>query len=100
MLLWTNPEVTVTPPTQVADFLDFRVIVLFVVFDGQVSRVIHAHVAAESEQDTTDFECEKFGIRSGTTNQLMTLGNNRRTIHYLLRKLPYRTNTFSLEPVL
>lgn len=49
MLLRTDPKMAVTPPAQVADFLDFRMIVLLVVFDRQVSGVIQAHVAAESE---------------------------------------------------
>jgi len=55
VLFGTYPEVTVGPTREVAQFLDFRVVVRFVVFDGEAGGVVDADVAAEAEEDAGDF---------------------------------------------
>ena len=55
MLFGTYPEVAVGPAGEVAQFLDFGVVVRFVIFDGEASGVVDAHVAAEAEEDAGDF---------------------------------------------
>lgn len=63
VLFRRNPEVSVTPPTQVAKLLDLRVCVLYIVFDRQPGRIIYAHVASQTPQDTGYLEGKQFGIR-------------------------------------
>lgn len=48
MLLRRYPNVSITPLTQITQLLHFRMIVLDVVFEWQVSGIVDAHVAAES----------------------------------------------------
>jgi len=55
VLFGTYPEVAVGPARKVAQFLDFGVVVLFVVFDGEAGGVVDADVAAEAEEDAGDF---------------------------------------------
>ena len=54
VLFGTYPEVAVGPAREIAQFLDFGVVVRFVVFDGQAGGVVDADVAAEAEEDARD----------------------------------------------
>lgn len=35
MLLWAHPDVTITPLAELPELLDFWVVVLLIVFDGE-----------------------------------------------------------------
>ena len=62
MLLGTDPEMTVAPATEVAKFLHFGMVVLFVVLDWEVLRIIYPDVAAQAEQYPGDFVGEEHGV--------------------------------------
>lgn len=55
VLFGRNPYVPVTPFAQVAEFLDFGVVVLDVVFHGEAGGVVDADVAAESPENSAGF---------------------------------------------
>jgi hypothetical protein len=57
MLLRANPYMPVTPFTQLAQLLHFGMFMLYVILDRKTSRIIHAHVAAESEEYSTGLVC-------------------------------------------
>jgi hypothetical protein len=61
-LFGADPDVAVAPFAEVAEFLDFGVRVLDVVFDGEAGGVVDADVAAEAEEDSCGFVGEEFGV--------------------------------------
>jgi hypothetical protein len=62
VLLRGDPDVAVAPLAQLAELLHLGVVVLLVVFDGEAGRVVHAHVAAEAEEDAAGFVSEESGV--------------------------------------
>ena len=62
MLFGRDPEVSITTPAQVAEFLDLGMRVLHVIFHGQARRIINADIAAKTPKDAANLEGEKFGI--------------------------------------
>lgn len=52
MLLWADPDVAVAPFAELSEFLHFGVCMLQIIFLWQACRVIHANIAAETEQDS------------------------------------------------
>jgi hypothetical protein len=56
MLLGGDPEVPVTPSTQIAELLYFGMHMPYVILDGQASRVENTDVAAETPENTGDLE--------------------------------------------
>jgi hypothetical protein len=55
---------SIAPFTQFAQLLHFWMCMLYVVFDRKTGRVIHAHVTAKSEEDSTGLVREQARIRS------------------------------------
>jgi hypothetical protein len=55
MLLRADPNVSITPFAQVSQFLYFWMGVVFVVFDGQSSWVVHANIATKTEEYAASF---------------------------------------------
>ena len=51
VLLWTDPDVSIAPPAELAEFLHLGMRVLNIVLLGQASGIVHAHVAAEAKED-------------------------------------------------
>lgn len=56
VLFRADPNMAIAPLAEIAQFLDFGVGVLRVVFDGEAIRVVDADVAAKAEEDATGFE--------------------------------------------
>ena len=105
MLFRRDPEVSITPSAQVAKFLDLGMRVLDVVFHGKARRVIYADVAAKTPENAANFESEKFGIRAVWRQLRPWVGLKRKMVDqevnpYRCLKLPYKTSTFSRDPVL
>ena len=59
MLLRTDPNVSITPLAELSQLLHFRMRVLYVVLDGQSTRIVHADVATEPEEYSTSLICEE-----------------------------------------
>ena len=55
MLLWAHPDVTITPFAELAELLDFWVIVLLVVFDREAQWIVDSDVTAEAEENARCF---------------------------------------------
>ena len=62
MLFRRDPEVSIAPPTQVTEFLDFGMRVLHVIFHGQARRIVHSDVTAKTPENAANLESEKFRI--------------------------------------
>jgi len=62
MLLWAHPDVTITPLAELAELLDFWVIVLLVVFDWEARWIVDSDVTAEAEENARGFVGEEFRV--------------------------------------
>ena len=51
MLLWADPDVAVAPLAELSEFLHLGVDMLHIILLRQARRVVHADIAAETEQD-------------------------------------------------
>jgi hypothetical protein len=51
---------TIAPSAQIAEFLDFRVVLLDVVFHGQAGRIVYANIAAQTPEDAADLVGKQF----------------------------------------
>ena len=76
MLLVGDPEVPVTPSTQIAELLYFRMHVPYVVLHGQASRVEHTGVATKTPENTADLEGQEFGIGAVASQGMSSIGVN------------------------
>lgn len=65
MLFGRNPDVAVGPEGEAAEFLDFGVVVLDVVFDGEAAGVEDADVGAEAVEDAGGFVGHFAGVGAG-----------------------------------
>lgn len=52
MLLRRNPNVAITPSTQVPQFLYFGMLVLHIIFDWQACRIVDSDIAAQPKEET------------------------------------------------
>jgi hypothetical protein len=62
MLFGAYPNMAVTPFAQLAKLLNFRVIVLNIVFLREAGGVVDSNIAAETVEDSCSFEGEKSGV--------------------------------------
>jgi len=58
MLFRRNPHVAIAPRAKLTQFLHFGVILSSIIFNRQVCRIEYAHIAAETLQYASAFECE------------------------------------------
>jgi hypothetical protein len=54
----------VTPPAQIAEFLNLGMCLLDIIFHGQTRGIVNANVAAQTPEDAADLESKQFGVRA------------------------------------
>ena len=59
MLFRATPELRLAPCAKVSEFLHFRVVVLYIVLDGETLRIIYLDVASYPIQDPGRLEGHK-----------------------------------------
>lgn len=96
---------TIAPSTQIAELLDLRMRVLHIIFHRQARRIVHTNIAAETPKNARDLEGQEFGIGAAERQNRFVIESKGQSTDrdlgaYRCLKLPYKTSTFSRDPVL
>lgn len=92
VLLRRDPDVAVAPFAQVAEFLDFGMVVLDVVFDGEAAGVVDTDVAAEAPENSAGF----VGCEAGERARGSELASNSDTSFLLFSSFISQIFLYSL----
>jgi hypothetical protein len=55
VLLGAHPDVAITPLAESPELLDFGVVMLLVIFDGEARGIVDSYVTAETKENTRGF---------------------------------------------
>jgi len=62
MLFGRDPKMAIAPSAQVAEFLDFGMRVLHVIFHGEARGIVYTNVAPKTPENPRNLEGQKFRI--------------------------------------